>query len=241
MLKSTIVVGITSFKGGVGKSVITATLPVVFSKEHEEKSILLSLDKHRDAKKYSSEKIHVINFEDEERVINKDGKIFALKFVPTSDGKKELKECQLNTQNLDFVFIDFGGRWDSRITEAKCDYYLIPIYGKGESGTFQEGIRTAEFIRKNLPNTQILFLFNPFSVRDKKTKIEQKELLRDTLNAYNFSNCAIIELPSNYLFEKMTFEKTTLDSIIKAPIDYWNYNTRVKPALEEIYTVIKGV
>jgi cellulose biosynthesis protein BcsQ len=233
---SPVVIGIASFKGGVGKSVICSTLPVVFKKEFNKNSILFSLDKKRDAKSYSNDSLLIINIEEKEKVINKkeEDKIFVYKIK-----EEKLVKQVLNTEKFDFLFLDFGGRWDSRIHESNCDYYLIPIFGKPESPMFKEGIRTAEFIKMNKKDAQIIFLFNPFSVKDRKQKNDQKSILIETLKVYGFENSSVIELPSNYLFEKMTFEKVDFDSIIKAPLDFFNYRTKIKPVIEEIYEIIK--
>lgn len=241
MSKAKVVAG-CGFKGGVGKSSLIRVLPLIIKKELNKNSIMFSFDVKRDASQYSSDEIAQMNIEMDGMVTkNENDEIIVQQYEKITsengDTNKVLKNRRVPTDNIDYIFMDFGGQYDKRIYQANADYYIVPTVGDKES--ISESIRTAEFIRMNLPKTSIIFVYNPFNLREKKDREEFRLVLIDALKKTGFSDCAVVDLPYSKMFANLTTEKVKLSTILMNPLRAGYYYKYFLPKIRDIIDIIK--
>ena len=233
------VVAITNFKGGVGKSTISRTLALLLV----ENCKMISFDVKRDARNYSNENIIQMNMEVDETAINtKKGLLISKReYLDKTNPKSgyEIKSSTLPYREDETIILDFGGTYDTRLPQSNADLFIIPTSGDKES--LHESIRTAQFIRINKPEANILFIYNQFLARGKSTIEKEFFIIRETINKNGYEKSKLITIPFSEFFSQLTTKKKSISSLVKNAGAWYNYKTKFEPKMNEIIDEIKGV
>lgn len=111
----------------------------------------------------------------------------------------------------DCILLDFGGRFDERISETNVDTFVIPFFNDYES--IAESVKATNYILKHYPNVEVIHVLNQGMCDNKK---EKQEFLNDYLDIMktNEINVPYLEMPKSKLLKRIVNEGTTKDKII---------------------------
>lgn len=178
-----------------GKSSLTRLLGMTID------TAVLNLDPSRDSEHYNQGIVDTININENWKCTNKEHLIE----IDTGDRMFDIKK------DSDYILLDFGGRFDERLSQLKADIYIIPFCDDYES--LAETIKATNYINEHTENAKIIHILNQMGCDN---KIDKHKFLSDykKLMKVNEIEVPYLEMPKSRLLKRIVNEGTTKQEIV---------------------------
>lgn len=158
---------------------------------------VLNFDSHRNAEHYNDGIVRTHNIPEHSIV----------KYNPDSIDIND----KVKIDDIDCILLDFGGKFDERISETNVDTFIIPFFNDYES--IAESVKATNYIKGHYPNVEIIHILNQGMCDNKQEKDEFLNDYKDIMMT-NEINVSYMEMPKSKLLKKIVNEGTTKDKLI---------------------------